>query len=174
MARFFTSVIPPLPFNPATRRVSSGNPAAGTRRISMPRCVPTRTTSRSLPRESHSWAMAMAGKTWPPVPPPAMSSFTEGPSPFRALLPDVEQNAGSQQHHQQTGPAVTDERQRDAFCRHHAQHHGEVDERLAEHQGGDARREQASEIVRRGECGAQTTPAVDGEESQHQERAKEA
>ncbi len=70
-----TSLIPPIPFSPAERIVSSGNPASGTRRDSIPRCVPTITTFLSAPREIHSRATASAGNTWPPVPPPAISNF---------------------------------------------------------------------------------------------------
>src|SRR5580658_3287481 len=72
------SVAPPFPFRPATRNVSSGRPASGTSFISIPRSVPTSTTSLSLPRESHSFAIASAGITWPPVPPPAIRSFMGG------------------------------------------------------------------------------------------------
>jgi hypothetical protein len=60
--RFFARVSPPLPFSPAARNVSSGSPACGTSFISIPRSVPTSTTSLSLPRDSHSRAIAMAGK----------------------------------------------------------------------------------------------------------------
>src|SRR6266576_1543269 len=76
MAKFLSSVAPPLPFKPATRNVSSGSPACGTSFISIPRSVPTSRTSLSLPLESHSCAIASAGKTCPPVPPPAIRSFT--------------------------------------------------------------------------------------------------
>src|SRR5580700_2596399 len=69
------SFIPPMPLSPAERIVSSGNPASGTRRASIPRCVPTNTTSLSPSRDIHSRATARAGNTWPPVPPPAINSF---------------------------------------------------------------------------------------------------
>src|SRR5579883_2259312 len=84
MAIFFNSVVPPFPFNPATRIVSSGSPACGTSFISIPRCVPTKTTSRSAPREIHSRAIAIAGNTCPPVPPPAISNFTPSSSVAQA------------------------------------------------------------------------------------------
>ena len=74
-ARFRANFIPPIPLRPAERMVSSGNPASGTSRASIPRWVPTITTSLSSPRAIHSRATASAGKTCPPVPPPAISSF---------------------------------------------------------------------------------------------------
>src|SRR6202790_5759472 len=120
IARFFSSVAPPLPFRPAARRVSSGNPAWGTSFISSPRCVPTSTTSLSLPLDNHSRAIAIAGKTWPPVPPPAIRSFTR--LCFFRLLADVEEHASGQQHHQQTRSAITYKWQRNAFGRYHAEH----------------------------------------------------
>src|SRR5258708_8241903 len=69
------SFIPPIPFSPAERIVSRGNPASGTRRASIPRCVPTNETSLSPSRDIHSRAIARAGNTWPPVPPPAINNF---------------------------------------------------------------------------------------------------
>jgi hypothetical protein len=63
IAKFLSNVAPPLPFKPATRSISSGSPACGTSFISIPRSVPTSTTSLSFPLESHSWAIASAGKT---------------------------------------------------------------------------------------------------------------
>ena len=58
----------------ARRRGSSSlQPRAGTTRASTPRAVPTNTTSTSA-RPWTASATATAGKTWPPVPPPAMRS----------------------------------------------------------------------------------------------------
>ena len=133
----------PMPFRPAERIVSSGKPACGTKRISIPRSVPTNTLPCSLPGYSHSRATASAGKTWPPVPPPAISSFKflgSAASPTLAcllhaqarLLADVQEHAGGQQHHQQARAAVADERQRNSLGRHHPQHHAEIDQRLAQ------------------------------------------
>src|SRR5579863_3608492 len=139
IARFFASVAPPLPFNPPARSVSSGSPAWGTSFISIPRCVPTSTTSLSLPLDNHSRAIAIAGKTCPPVPPPAIKSFT--PLRFR-LLTDIQEHAGGQQHHQDVGAAVADEWQRNSFGRHEAEHHDEIDQRLAHHHRRDSQREQ--------------------------------
>src|SRR6185369_15501815 len=133
IARFLISVAPPLPLRPATRNVSSGSPACGTSFISNPRCVPTSTTSLSLPRDNHSFAMAIAGKTCPPVPPPAINNFTANvpavsarrvpplalashptgvASPLRlvGLLRNIQQHARCQQHDQQARPAIADKR----------------------------------------------------------------
>src|ERR1700688_4817563 len=119
--RFLSSVLPPLPFSPATRSVSSGSPACGTSFISIPRVVPTSTTSLSLPRDHHSRAIAIPRKTCPPVPPPAINSFTPisrkptshkrfsgaSLSLFGGLLTDIQEHASCQQHYQQTRSSVT-------------------------------------------------------------------
>lgn len=49
----------------------SVQPAAGTRRASRPRAVPTNSTARSGSARRSASATASAGTTWPPVPPPA-------------------------------------------------------------------------------------------------------
>src|SRR6266849_1495323 len=159
IAKFRRSVAPPLPFSPATRSVSNGSPACGTSFISIPRCVPTSTTSLSVPLESHSCAIASAGKTCPPVPPPAISNFTgsalakQGRSMLRPyyrdsaatalvrsscsrLLRNVQQHTGGQQHDQQTRSPIADKRQRDPFRRHHPEHHCEIHQRLAQNHRG--------------------------------------
>src|SRR5580704_3218622 len=171
IARFFASVTPPLPLSPPARSVSSGSPAWGTSFISIPRWVPTSTTSLSLPLDNHSRAIAIAGKTCPPVPPPAIKSFT--PLRFR-LLTDIQEHAGGQQHHQHIRASVADERERDSFCRHQTQHDDEIDERLAHHHRSDAEREQPSETVGRGVGGADSPPRVDAEERDHDDGADEA
>src|SRR6266404_7043221 len=100
-ATFFTNFIPPIPLRPAERIVSRRNPACGTKRASIPRSVPTNTTSLSAPRAIHSRAIASAGKTCPPVPPPAISSFkfrcpASGIFPWRQYLacPDAGRAGG--------------------------------------------------------------------------------
>src|ERR1700693_1127783 len=158
IARFFSSVGPPLPFRPAARRVSSGSPAWGTSFISSPRCVPTSTTSLSLPLDNHSRAMAMAGKTWPPVPPPAIKSFTC--LCFFRLLANVQEHAGSQQHSQQTRAAIADEREWYTFGRNHAEYHHKVDERLAQDHCRDAQREQTAKPVGSRKRRAQSAPRI--------------
>ncbi len=62
----------PPPFIGSTSIRSSRQPPAGTTRASTPRSVPTKTTSTSASAWTAS-ATATAGKTCPPVPPPAMS-----------------------------------------------------------------------------------------------------
>src|SRR5882724_7286426 len=176
IARFFKSVPPPLPFSPATRIVSSGSPACCTSFISIPRCVPTSTTSLPVPLESHSCAIAIAGKTCPPVPPPAISNFTARvrSSCLCRLLRNIQKHSGGQQHDEQTGSAVADEWERNSFRRHHAEHHREIDQRLAQHHGRDAQREQPPKPVGCGKRRAHAAPAIDNEERDHNRRADEA
>src|SRR6266849_5199002 len=176
IARFFKSVAPPLPFRPATRSVSSGNPACGTSLISIPRCVPTSTTSLPTPLESHSCAIAIAGKTCPPVPPPAISNFTARVrfSRFRCLLRNIQKHSGGQQHDEQTRSAVADEWERNSLRWHHAQHHREIDQRLTQHHGRDAQRQQAPEPVRRSKRSTHAAPAINDKESDHNHCADKA
>src|SRR5260370_29526140 len=106
--------------------------------------------------------MAMAGKTWPPVPPPAINNFTDlavrssghdlscpygrnlgvvksFANSFRpGLLRDIEEHARRQQHDEQTRAAVADKRQRNSLGGHHAEDDSEIDERLAENHRSDA------------------------------------
>src|SRR3984957_2957564 len=171
IARFFASVTPPLPLSPPARSVSSGSPACGTSFTSIPRWVPTSTTSLSLPLDNHSRAIAIAGKTCPPVPPPAIKSFT--PLRFR-LLTDIEEHASGQQHHQHVGAAVADERKRDSLGRHEAEHDDEIDQRLENHHRCDAERKQAAKTVRRGVRGTNSSPRVDAEERDDDDGADEA
>src|SRR5713101_5357911 len=172
IAKFLSSVAPPLPFKPATRSVSSGSPACGTSFISIPRCVPTSTTSLSLPLESHSCAIASAGKTCPPVPPPAISNFTwlVRSSCFRCLLRNIQQHTGSQQHDQQTRSPIADERQRDPFRRNHPEHHRKINQRLAQDHRGYPQRQQPPESVRRTKRGTHPSPAINDKERDHHHR----
>src|SRR6266850_4285961 len=193
LAKFLSSVAPPFPFKPATRSVSRGSPACGTNFISIPRSVPTSTTSLSLPLASHSRAIASAGKTCPPVPPPAISNFTgnalaeqgrsiptrSGPVPrpykddssrprsLRCLLRNIQEHTGGQQHDQQTRSAVADERQRNPFRRHHSEHNGEINQRLAQNHRGDSQGQKPSESIRRAKRGADPSPAINDKERNH-------
>ena len=63
-----------LPVIPAERIVMSLNPSAGTIFDSSPRSVPTKITSQPGILAFSSLAIAMPGKMWPPVPPPATST----------------------------------------------------------------------------------------------------
>src|SRR5579862_7071298 len=171
----------PMPFKPADRMVSSGKPACGTNFISIPRSVPTNSASLLASRLSHSRATASAGKTWPPVPPPAISSFkflgsAGSPSAFLSspLLADVEEHAGRQKHDEQAGATIAYKRQRDALRWHHPQHHAEIDERLGRHHHRDTHRQEAAEVVRGAKGGAQPTPGVGGKESQNDGASDEA
>src|SRR5882724_9747472 len=176
IARFFKSVAPPLPFSPATRSVSRGSPACGTSLISIPRCVPTSTTSLPTPLESHSCAIAIAGKTCPPVPPPAINNFTARvrSSRFRRLLRNIQKHSGGQQHDKQTGSAIADEWERNSLCWHHAKHHREIDQRLAQHHGRDAQRQQAPKPVWRSKRSAHAAPAINDKKRNHNHRADKA
>src|SRR5579859_1802572 len=194
MVRFLYSVVPPLPFRPATRSVSSGKPACGASFISIPRSVPTSTTSLSFPRASHSRAIASAGKTCPPVPPPAINNFIAETSAkqrrsklrhykenksastreLRGLLRDIQKHSGAQQHHQQTRSAVADERQRNALRGHHSEDHGEIDERLPQNHGCDSQSEQTAKGIGRREGRANSTPAVNDKKRDDEQRTDEA
>src|SRR5579859_8191258 len=105
-----------------------------------------------------------------------MSSFTKRiRSSFRLrLLRNIQEHAGGQQHHKQTRAAVADKRQRNSFGRDHAEHDGEINERLAKHHRCNSEREQTAETIRSSERGANAAPAVDCEERYDNHRADEA
>src|SRR6266404_1146758 len=96
------------------------------------------------------------------------------PCGLRGLLRNIQQHSSRQEHHQQTRAAVADKRQRNPFRRHHAQYDSKINERLKQHHGGDAERQQASESVRRRKGRAQPTPAINGEERNDNHRAEKA
>src|SRR5712691_4973911 len=176
MAKFLKSVAPPLPFNPATRSVSSGRPACGTSFISIPRSVPTSTTSLSLPLDSHSCAIASAGKTCPPVPPPAINSFISLVRLlcFRCPLRDIQEHTRRQQHDQQTRAAIANKRKRDPLCRNHSEHNGKINKRLAHNHRSDSQGKQPPESIGRAERSAHPPPAIDDEEPDHDHRPDKA
>src|SRR5438552_4766005 len=142
--------------------------------------------------------MAMAGKTWPPVPPPAINNFTDlavrssghdiscpylKSFPFVSafarsfrpgLLRNIQEHARRQEHDEQTRAAVADKRQRDSLRGHHAEDDGKIDERLTKHHGSDAEREEAAEAVRRRKCRPQSAPAVNSEERDDDNGSDEA
>src|SRR5207302_9490864 len=133
----------PIPLRPAERINSSLRPASGTSRDSIPRWVPTKTTSLLLSRLSHSHATAIAGITCPPMPPPAMSKF-EPPllrlstHSFTSLLADIQEHAGAQKHDEKARAAVAQERQRNSFRRHQAQYNPQIDQGLTRHHDRDS------------------------------------
>src|SRR5712671_6522293 len=176
-ATFRASLIPPMPLRPAERIVSSVYPFSGTRRASIPRCVPANTTCLSSPRDNHSWAIASAGKTCPPVPPPAISSFKFCCSafftPLIRLLADVQEHACCQQHDHQARPAIADERQGNPLGRHHPQHYAEVNERLAYDHHSDAQSRESPKFVLGLEGRAHSAPAIRRKQCQNQRSANE-
>src|SRR5579872_3673472 len=168
----------PIPLRPAERISSSWKPASGTSRDSIPRCVPTKTTSLFSWRPSHSRATAMAGITWPPVPPPAMSNFKPLPRlsthSFTRPLADIQEHASTQKHDEKTRAAIAHERQRNSFRRHHAQHNAQIDQGLARHHDGNPQSQEASEIIGGAKTGFESPPGVNREEGQYEHAADKA
>src|SRR4051812_11426420 len=109
-------------FNAPTWISSSGYPACGTKRVSMPREVPMNTISAPW-RSRNSFAIASAGITCPPVPPPAKTVRMIVLRSLVGLLRDVQQHADAHQHNEQRRSTVRDKRQRDAFGRQQRQHY---------------------------------------------------
>src|SRR5579872_5790727 len=167
----------PIPLRPAERISSSWKPASGTSRDSIPRCVPTKTTSLFSWRPSHSRATAMAGITWPPVPPPAMSNFKPLPRlsthSFTRPLADIQEHASTQKHDEKTRAAIAHERQRNSFRRHHAQHNAQIDQGLARHHDRNPQSQEASEIIGGAKASLEAAPSVNGEKAQHERTADE-
>ena len=107
---------------------------------------------RTAPRRSHSRAMAMAGNTWPPVPPPAISKAIplgrqRIASRLVRVLADVQEHARCQQHSEQAGPAIADERQRNSLCGHEPENDAQIDHRLPDDHRRNADPEQPPEII---------------------------
>src|SRR5688572_261142 len=138
---------------PSTLSVSSAYPALGTSSASA-RSPPTKLTSAPSARSAS--ATAIAGTTWPAVPPAAIT-ILGGPAPGvlvtartpgdgarvrRAPAGDVEQQAHRAQQHDQRGRARGDERQRNPRQRGEAEHGVDVEQGLAQDQGGQAAGEQ--------------------------------
>src|SRR5690349_18246642 len=168
----------PMPLRPADRINSSLKPASGTSRDSIPRCVPTKTTSLFSSRLSHSRATAIAGITWPPVPPPAMSNFKPLPRltthSFTRLLADIQEHACAQKHDEKARATIAQEWQRNSFCGHHAQHNAQIDQGLAPHHNRDSQGQKAAEIIRRAKACLETAPGVDREKGKDERAADEA
>ena len=84
---------------------------------------------------------------------------------------EADQQAERDQRRQQRGPAVGDQRQRDADDGQHRQHHADVDHHLAEQPDHDAEGDVADERVL-GAAGDPDRGVGDGEEEpDHQQRA---
>src|SRR5438309_10088321 len=169
----------PIPLRPAERISSSLRPASGTRRDSIPRCVPTKMTSLFSSRRSHSRATAIAGITWPPVPPHDISNF-KPPLPrlythrFTCLLADIQEHARAQKHDEKTRAAIAHERQRNSIRGHHSQYHAQIDKSLAGHHNRDSQCQEAPEIIGTAKGGFEPAPSVHAEEGQHQPAANES
>src|ERR1039458_8839367 len=130
----------------------NGKPALGTRRVSRPRAVPT--NAAACPCSRSSSAMARAGITWPPVPPPARTIFIS-----IRLLRDVEQHAHAGQGDDERRAAVGDERQRNPLGGEQSQHDADVEKGLDADHGGDADGQNPGEIVTRPPRRAQSAEA---------------
>src|SRR3954471_24841684 len=135
---------------PSTRIGSNGYPAAGTSSASA-RSPPAKTTSAPSARSAS--AMAIAGTTWPAVPPAAMT-ILGGALTFGlrsrdgvermgvAARRDVQQQPHRAQEDDQGRRAARDERQRHAGQRRETEHGVDVEQGLAQDQGGEAAGEQ--------------------------------
>ena len=122
--------------------MSSSKPASGTSCDSTRSGDPAKVTL--TPRSRRASATASAGRTWPAVPPAAIThrSFDDG-----SIDGDVKENPDSGEEHDEARAAVRDERERDARQRRDAQRRGEVDGRLTADECRDSRREELSEPV---------------------------
>src|SRR5687768_3721598 len=119
-------------------------PASGTSCASARSRVPRKLTSAPSARSAS--ATAIAGTTWPAVPPAAIT--TRGmPALHRAQVRrsaggDVEQQPHRTQQHDQRRRSRRDERERDAGERREAEDGVDVEQRLAQDEAGESAREQ--------------------------------
>jgi hypothetical protein len=90
------------------------------------------------------------------------------------LPADIQENAGRQQHYQQTRSSIADERQGNSFGRHHPEHHAKVDHGLAQNHHRDAQRGETPEFIRGLECGANSSPSVNRKQAQHDRSSDES
>src|SRR5258708_6550635 len=109
------------------RTSSSGNPASGTSLVSNPRAVPTNRTSAPCVSRS-SRAIASAGITCPPVPPPAIK--TRSATTSVDLTRHIHQHAHPSKRNKDRSPPRRDERQRNPLGRQQRQHHAHIEEGL--------------------------------------------
>src|SRR5689334_19370618 len=91
---------------------SIGKPSCGAITASNPFSVPTNSTRDAGRRRRIARAMAIAGKTWPPVPPPARTNVSVSSRISRDVLGDVQQNSRRQTIGDERRAAVREERQR--------------------------------------------------------------
>src|SRR5882724_4060085 len=92
--------------------------------------------------------MAIAGKMWPPVPPPAIRTRRiRIPSPSASVLRGVEEHAGGQEADHHRRASVRDERERQPLRREDPETDAHVDERLSyEHHRHPAREEREMRV----------------------------
>src|SRR5205085_3449884 len=154
-------------FSAPTLISRSSNPAVGTSRVSMPRRVPIKMTS-ALNWARSSRAMASAGITCPPVPPPARMARIL----FRVLR-DVEQHAYTRQHDEQRRSPVGNERQWDAFGGQQAQHYADVEQRLHAHHGRDAGGQVAPEQIAGAQSGTDAAIHKDAKQGNDEQRTQQ-
>src|SRR5690242_19140255 len=131
----------------------------------MPRCVPTKTTSLVSSRLSHSRATAIAGITWPPVPPPAINNFMPpfcrlSTHCFTRLLADIQEHACAHQHDEKARAPIAHERQRNSLRGHHSQYDAQIDQRLARNHDRDPQCQEAAEVIWSAETSFQAAPGV--------------
>src|ERR1700678_3600895 len=108
----------------------------------MPRAVPMKQISAAYAC-LRAPAIARAGMTWPPVPPPAIMT--------RILSVDLpgktQQDADAGQGDEQRRSPIRDEGQGDAFGGNQSEHHADVEEGLDQDGRGDAKSQKAREDV---------------------------
>src|ERR1041384_2512971 len=159
----------PLPFKPFTGISSSGKPAAGTARTSMPCAVPMNKTSVIASRLLNSCATASPGKRCPPVPPPATITRTSF-SPAR----QSEQHSRLDQVHHHRGAAVADERQHEPFGREEPHDDAHVNQRLKPEERREPERQILAERLLDPAREPETAHDDHGEKRQHAECAEES
>src|SRR6266851_3074935 len=118
-------------FNCPTWINSSENPASGTSLVSNPRAVPTNHTPAPYASRS-SRAIASAGITCPPLPPPAIRTRNSTGSLTASidLTRHIQQHAHAGQRQKNRRPTRRDERQRNPLRRQQRQHHAHIEEGL--------------------------------------------
>src|SRR5512139_2708538 len=126
---------------------SIGRPRAGTARASSPPSVPTKETAPPGQRERNASAIAIPGKTCPPVPPPA--TIIRIDKAIRPLQGYVHQHADRRQVEDQGTPPVAQEREHHSLRREHRKPHHHVHQRLDTDDGGKTRGEVLPERVPR-------------------------
>src|SRR6202021_1750167 len=164
------SFVPTLTFfNWPTWISSSGNPASGTSRVSNPRSVPTNRTSAPC-ASRNSRAIASAGITCPPVPPPAISTLKLDRSPTLIdLTRDIQQHAHTRQRNKKRSTARRDKRQRNSLRRQQRQHHAHVEESLDQNRRRNTKRQKPRKRIGRKECRPQPPIAQPDKQTEDQQ-----